>query len=326
MGRILLVALFASIGLWGLLLEDATELGLIQKLARGMGPELAGIVIAAVTIEALAERRQESERKRTLISQLGSKSRDVTEIAVIELRNRGWLYDGLLRGAHLVRADLSGANLLGADLRGASFLMANLSAAAFYKADLSGVNFSEANLSGANLLAANLSGANFSKANLSGAELQWADLSGVNFSETDLSGANLVEGDLSGRNFERANLSRATLWKANLSGADLQSANLSRANLAGANLSRAALHWANLSRANLAGANLSGADLRGAESWSTAQFGYARNLGAIMPDGTRLGSPKLGIAGPSFSEWKEQYLAKHGGTATDIRDTGQTEP
>ena len=47
----------------------------------------------------------------------------------------------------------------------------------YFKADLS-----EANLSGANLIKANLSGTNLIKANLSGANLSWADLSGANLS------------------------------------------------------------------------------------------------------------------------------------------------
>jgi len=54
-GRVLLVVLFAGLGLWGLLLEGQENLGLGRRLVRGMGPELAGIVIAAVTIDALAD-------------------------------------------------------------------------------------------------------------------------------------------------------------------------------------------------------------------------------------------------------------------------------
>ena len=64
------------------------------------------------------------------------------------------------------RADLSRANLSGADLYGANLSRANLSGA-----DLYGANLSRANLSGANLSGANLSGANLSGANLYGANL-----------------------------------------------------------------------------------------------------------------------------------------------------------
>ena len=151
MGLVLIVLVFACVGLWGLLLEDTAELGIGRRLVRGMGPELAGIVIAAVTVNALAERRQEAERKNILVSQLGSQYRDVTELAVIELKNRGWLYDGSLGGANLWVANLSGASLRGANLSGANLGGANLSGAYLGGADLSGANLWRANLSGANL-------------------------------------------------------------------------------------------------------------------------------------------------------------------------------
>ena len=76
------------------------------------------------------------------------------------------------------RANLSGADLFGADLSGA-----NLS-----RADLFG-----ANLSGANLSRANLSGADLSRADLSRADLSGANLSRANLSRADLSGAGYIE-------------------------------------------------------------------------------------------------------------------------------------
>ena len=68
--------------------------------------------------------------------------------------------------ANLSRADLYGANLSRADLSGANLYGANLS-----RADLSGANLSGANLSRANLSRANLSGANLSGAELSGVKI-----------------------------------------------------------------------------------------------------------------------------------------------------------
>lgn len=353
MGLVLIVLVFACVGLWGLLLEDTAELGIGRRLVRGMGPELAGIVIAAVTVNALAERRQEAERKNILVSQLGSQYRDVTELAVIELKNRGWLYDGSLGGANLWVANLSGASLRGANLSGANLGGANLSGAYLGGADLSGANLWRANLSGANLGKADLSGANLWRADLRGADLVKADLSGAhlegaNLSEASLLGANLWWANLEGANLSKtrlagANLSRANLEWANLSeaallGADLTEAELWYANLSGADLNGADLGGANLDSTNLSGAylglaNLSGAKLWGVKGWTVAQLESARALeGAWMPNEIRLGrdgtSQAEPIEGPTFEQWKEQYLLKHGGSATDLRDTDRamTEP
>ena len=87
------------------------------------------------------------------------------------------------------------------------------------RANLSGADLGGANLSGANLIRADLSGANLSGANLIRADLSGADLSGANLSEADLSEADLSGADLSG-----ANLSEADLSEADLSGADLSGA------------------------------------------------------------------------------------------------------
>ena len=79
-----------------------------------------------------------------------------------------------LRGDGGKQANLSGANLSGADLS---------------EANLSGANLSWANLSEANLRGANLAGADLSEANLSWANLAGANLSWANLSEANLAGA-----------------------------------------------------------------------------------------------------------------------------------------
>ena len=75
-----------------------------------------------------------------------------------------------LSDANLSDADLSGANLSDANLRRADLSGANLSDANLRRADLSGANLSGANLSDADLSGANLSGANLSDADLSGSQ------------------------------------------------------------------------------------------------------------------------------------------------------------
>ena len=69
-----------------------------------------------------------------------------------------------------------------------------------------------ANLSRANLRGADLRGANLSRANLIGANLSGANLSEADLRSADLSGANLSEADLRGADLRGANLSRANLY------------------------------------------------------------------------------------------------------------------
>jgi hypothetical protein len=66
-----------------------------------------------------------------------------------------------LRGAELIDADLSEANLICANLRDADLINADLSGANLREANLSGADLSGANLNDANLRAADLSGADF---------------------------------------------------------------------------------------------------------------------------------------------------------------------
>jgi len=80
-------------------------------------------------------------------------------------------------------ADLSGANMSGADLR---------------SADVSGAYLSGADLSDADLSGANMSGADLRSADLSGAYLSDADLRSADLSDADLSGAYLIDADLRG--------------------------------------------------------------------------------------------------------------------------------
>ena len=81
-----------------------------------------------------------------------------------------------LRGADLGSADLSSANLRGADLSSADLGSADLSSANLRGADLSGADLSSADLSSADLSGANLRGADLSSADLSSANLRGADL------------------------------------------------------------------------------------------------------------------------------------------------------
>jgi uncharacterized protein YjbI with pentapeptide repeats len=97
--------------------------------------------------------------------------------AVEELRVRGWLGDGSLRGIGLCRALLEGADLIQADLRAVDFHQANLESA----------DLSMAKLQAAKLTRTNLRSANLSQTDLTGAELYKADLRGArNLTESQL--------------------------------------------------------------------------------------------------------------------------------------------
>ena len=320
MGRVLLIVLFVWLGMWGLLLEGREDLDLGRRIVRGMGPELAGIVIAAVTLDALAERRQRDYRKEQLIRQLASRYRDVSEMAILELRQSDWLYDGTLRGVFLGDADLSGANLSGADLTGATLWNPNPS-----------LNDSK----GTNLNSANLRNANLSQACLRNVNLISADLGAAVLSESELENVNLVGAILWNANLERAylhnsNLNGVSLIKTILRGASIRHVDLGLAYMRGADLSGAMLSNVNMTSADLQDVVLTGATIKDCNllwviNWTISQLEQATCFeGVLMPNDIQLGREADRFLpakdGPSFAEWKERYLANYGGTEEDLRD------
>lgn len=133
-----------------------------------------------------------------------------------------------LQGAHLARADLTGARLRGAVLSSADLRGTHLAGADLTQADLRGANLAKADLLGASLVGADMTG---------------ADLRGADLSRTDLTGAVLANARLCGARLVRARLHRTELDHArgcepevmdegpNFSGADLRGAQLFRAQL-----------------------------------------------------------------------------------------------
>ncbi|MBN2385691.1 MAG: pentapeptide repeat-containing protein [Anaerolineales bacterium] len=118
--------------------------------------------------------------KTELINKLWGLENKYALQAIEELRVRGWLSDGSLRGIALCQAQLQDADLM--------------------EADLSSIDFHQANLDYADL----------SKARLNGAKLNRASLQGVNFDATDLTYADLYKVNLRGaRNLSEEQLARA---------------------------------------------------------------------------------------------------------------------
>ena len=207
----------------------------------------------------------------------------------------GWtLFNGYLigPGAWLQHAELSGAQLAGANLANTDLTGANLFGAYLPNTDLSG-----ANLSGATLLLAQLDHANLTGANLSGATLQAAELTGADLTGADLTGIHsghiLIDGAPAvlpdGWTLLSGYLVGPGAWlqHANLAGAPLFGANLSNADLTSANLSNAVLATVSLAGANLTGANLAGANLTGVRS------GNIVGTPAALPDGWTLANGYL---------------------------------
>ena len=161
-----------------------------------------------------------------------------------------------LRDHILVYANLSYANLKGADLRYINLNDTNLRHTNLIDADLRYANLEEANLKYADLRNANLGGADLRYADLKEANLKYADLR-----RADLSYANLKSADLRGANLKESDLSNANLAYTDLSDTNLSYASLVNANLTNADSNNAKLNHANLKHAVLRGANLRGADL-----------------------------------------------------------------
>jgi hypothetical protein len=104
--------------------------------------------------------------KIEVINKLWSHENKLVLQAVEELRVRGWLVDGSLRGVALCKAQFQDADLMGADLRGVDLHQAQLEFSDLSKANLTAAKLTRANLHGANLDQAELTRADFYKANL----------------------------------------------------------------------------------------------------------------------------------------------------------------
>jgi len=106
-----------------------------------------------VTVIELIRKLRSPENKRVLQ-------------AIEELRVRGWLEDGSLKGIPLCHVHMQGADLLKANFGNVDLHQAHLEWADLSMAELSGCKLTRANLQGANLSRTNLKGADLFKANL----------------------------------------------------------------------------------------------------------------------------------------------------------------
>jgi uncharacterized protein YjbI with pentapeptide repeats len=120
-----------------------------------------------------------------LISKLWSPENKYALEGIEELRVRGWLKDGSLRGIGLCQAQLKNADLMEADLMNIDFHQANLDYTDLSKARLNGAKLNRASLQGANFDSADLTYADLYKTNLRAAR---------NLTDTQLSKTNQLLG------------------------------------------------------------------------------------------------------------------------------------
>jgi len=195
-----------------------------------------------------------------------------------------------LRGRHLEKAVLDGADLSKVDLTGAYLgrallVGARLQGASLDGAALQGASLFRANLQGASLGGAQLQGASLGSAELQGASLDGAALQGASLFRANLQGASLGSAQLQGAWFEEARLQGASLQGAQLQGASLFLAKLQGASLLEAQLEGASLKDAQLQGASLYAAKVNAADFSGAFLWRTiwGEIDQAK-LGAVRLD------------------------------------------
>jgi hypothetical protein len=205
--NMIVLAFVAQLLLVSLVLSRLEGLHWFWKWFESLSAEFAGALILSALLLFLVtvpnQRRETNELKRGLIREMRSSDNGIALLAVEELAERGWLFDGTLQGAGLAGANLQGADLADADLRGATLVDANLQGA-----DLANANLQRAFLIGANLQAILIG------ANLQGAFLVDADLQGASLVNADLQGALLGGASLQGADLLRADLRKALLWDA----------------------------------------------------------------------------------------------------------------
>lgn len=115
--------------------------------------EVIGICLAVLLIDFSNKFLARSIEKKRLILQMGSPDNAFALEAVRQLSARGWLENGSLRGAYLVKADLREADFASANLEGANLTGANLSEANLIFTKMGGAILDDAILKRAKILA-----------------------------------------------------------------------------------------------------------------------------------------------------------------------------
>ena len=163
--------------------------------------DLLGVAITVFVIDTMYRVRSDTERKKVLITKLGSKNNAVATEALHELEAEGWLSDGSLNRVFLISCNLDGNSFTGADLRQVSFSFSSLRETTWFEVDLQGAFLDHADLTNATL-----SMHDFDK----------------HFAEADLTGVTLFSANLSGAKVRHEQLRKVrSLWKAKMPNGEL---------------------------------------------------------------------------------------------------------
>src|SRR3990172_5019937 len=139
------------LGVMGFILEPIMYQSRMTSFYIEIRSELVGIGITVLIIDNANEMIRRREEKKRLILQMGSPDNAFAQEAVRQLRFRGWLMDGSLRGASLLDANLQGAKLSYADMQGVTMVGANLQGAELWETNLNGADISNANMENAKM-------------------------------------------------------------------------------------------------------------------------------------------------------------------------------
>lgn len=150
----------------------------LKELWPNIIPELLSIAVTVFIIDTLYQKRSDDETKKILVGKMGSNKNDVATEAWMEIKARGWGFDGTLEGKFLLSANLDGNSFTGAAMRKIVLSFSSLRDTSWIETDLEGASLDHTDLSGATL-----------SSYPDGRFIPEANLTDVSFFNSDLTGA-----------------------------------------------------------------------------------------------------------------------------------------
>lgn len=139
--QLVLIALVGVAILMGVVSAWEDGKFLWQNLMGNLATELIGAVITYLILDQLiGQRENEQQLKEQLIREMGSRDNGIAARAMNELRARGWLQDGSLKGWFFQGANWQRAYLKDANLQGVGVFRSDLSGARLTEDQLMGLN------------------------------------------------------------------------------------------------------------------------------------------------------------------------------------------